>query len=203
VKTFTESVVEEATLAWLESLGYTILHGPDIAQGEPFAEREDYGQVVLERRLRQALQQLNPQAPPQALEEAFRRLTRPDSPSLVTNNHTLHRYLVEGVPVEVWQPDGSFRGDLIRVLDHDDPKNNDFLAVNQFTVVEDRRERRPNVRDRSPPTGRRGPAEAGRSRIAATPFGSAVRRPGPGPRASSNPGRSPPSARGRQRGGCG
>jgi len=143
--TFTESIVEEAALAWLEGLGYTILHGPDIAPGEAFAERDDYGQVVLERRLRQALQQLNPQAPPEALDEAFRRLTRPDSPSLVANNHTVHRYLVEGVPVEVQQPDGSFRGDLICVLDHEDVQNNEFLAVNQFTVVEERRERRPDV----------------------------------------------------------
>ena len=142
---FTESVVEEATLAWLENLGYTTLHGPEIAPGEPFAERDDYGQVVLERRLRQALHRLNPQAPPDALDEAFRRLTRPDSPSLVANNHVVHRCLVEGVPVEYQRADGSFRGDLIRVLDHDDPDNNDFLAVNQFTVVEDRRERRPDV----------------------------------------------------------
>jgi type I restriction enzyme R subunit len=142
---FTESVVEEATLAWLESLGYTILHGPDIAPGQPFAERDDYGQVVLEGRLRQALQRLNPQAPPDALDEAFRRLTRPDSPLLVANNHAVHRYLVEGVPVEYQRADGSFRGDLIRILDQGDPGNNDFLAVNQFTVVEDRRERRPDV----------------------------------------------------------
>jgi len=142
---FTESVVEQATLAWLESLGYAILHGPEIAPGEPFAERDDYGQVVLERRLRQALQRLNSQAPPDALDEAFRRLTRPDSPSLVANNHVVHRYLVEGVPVEYQRADGSFRGDLIRVLDHDDPENNEFLAVNQFTVVQDRRERRPDV----------------------------------------------------------
>jgi len=142
---FTESVVEEAALAWLESLGYTILHGPDIAPGEPFAEREDYGQVVLERRLRQALQWLNPQAPADALDEAFRRLTRPNSPSLVANNHAVHRYLVEGVPVEYQRADGTFRGDLIRVLDHDEPDNNEFLAINQFTVVEDRRERRPDV----------------------------------------------------------
>ncbi len=146
---FTESIVEEAALAWLESLGYAILHGPDIAPGEPFAEREDYGQVVLERRLRQALHRLNPDAPPGALDEAFRRLTRPDSPSLVANNHAVHRYLVEGVPVEYQRADGSFRGDLIRVLDHArgvlGADNNDFLAVNQFTVVEDRRERRPDV----------------------------------------------------------
>jgi len=142
---FTESIVEEAALAWLDDLGYTIIHGPNIAPGEPAAERDDYGQVVLERRLRQALQRFNPQAPPDALDEAFRRITRPASPSLAANNHTVHRFLVEGVPVEVQQSDGSFRGDLIRVLDHDDPDNNEFLAVNQFTVVEERRERRPDV----------------------------------------------------------
>jgi type I restriction enzyme, R subunit len=142
---FTESEVEASALAWLEGLGYTVLHGPDIAPGETAAEREDYGQVVLLDRLRLALQELNPQAPPEALEDAFRKLTLPDSPSLVTNNHRLHRYLVEGVPVEYQRPDGTFGGDLIRVLDYDDPGNNQFLAVNQFTVVEDKRQRRPDV----------------------------------------------------------
>jgi type I restriction enzyme R subunit len=142
---FTESTVEEAALAWLEGLSYAVNDGPEIAPGAPFAEREDYGQVVFERRLRQALQRLNPEAPPDAIDEAFRRLTRPDSPSLAANNHAIHRYLVEGVPVEYQRADGSLRGDLIRVLDHADPDNNEFLAVNQFTVVEDRRERRPDV----------------------------------------------------------
>ncbi|MGQ9652264.1 MAG: type I restriction endonuclease subunit R, partial [Phycisphaerae bacterium] len=133
---FTESVVEEAVLEWLDSLGYAILHGPDIAPGETAAERDNYGQVVLENRLRQALQRLNPQVPADAIDEAFRKLTRPDSPSLVANNHVIHKYLVEGVPVEYQRADGSIGGDLVRVLDYDEPENNDFLAVNQFTVVE-------------------------------------------------------------------
>jgi type I restriction enzyme, R subunit len=142
---FSESVVEDAALEWLEALDYTILHGPDIAPGEPQAERADYGQVVLEQRLRQALQRLNPQVPADALEEAFRRLTRPDSPSLVGNNHVVHKSLVDGVPVEYQRADGSLGGDLVRVLDYDDPENNEFLAINQFTVVEDQRERRPDI----------------------------------------------------------
>jgi len=141
----TESVVEQAALAWLESLGYTILLGPEIAPGELQAERDNYGQVVLERRLRQALQRLNPQVPADAIEEAFRKLTRPDSPSLVANNHLIHKYLVEGVPVEYQRPDGSIGGDLVSVLDYEMPENNEFLAVNQFTVVEDQHERRPDV----------------------------------------------------------
>ena len=142
---FTESVVEQASLAWLESLDYTILSGLEIAPGEIQAERENYGQVILERRLRQALQRLNPQVPADALEEAFRKLARPDSPSLVANNHTVHKYLVEGVPVEYQRPDGSIGGDLVRVLDYETPDANEFVAVNQFTVVEDRHERRPDI----------------------------------------------------------
>lgn len=142
---FTESVVEQASLAWLESMGYLSLSGLEIAPGEVMAEREDYGQVVLERRLRQALQRLNSQVSADALEEAFRKLTRPDSPSLVANNHVIHKYLVDGVPVEYQRKDGSIGGDLVRVLDYDEPENNEFLAVNQFTVVENQRERRPDV----------------------------------------------------------
>jgi len=89
-----ESVVEQAALAWLQSLDYAILQGPEIAPGEPQAEREDYGKVVLERRLQQAVQRLNPKVPAVALDEAFRKLTRPDSPSLVANNYFVHKYAV-------------------------------------------------------------------------------------------------------------
>lgn len=142
---FTESIVEQAALAWLESIGYTILYGPEIAPGEPAAERDNYEQVMLELRLRQALQRLNPKVPAEALEDAFRKLTRPDSPSLLANNHIIHKYLVDGIPVEYQRPDGSIGGDLVRVLDYDTPENNEFLAINQFTVVEDRHERRPDI----------------------------------------------------------
>ena len=142
---FSESVIEQVALAWLESLGYQVLSGLEIAPGEPAAERDNYGQVVLEYRLRQALAWLNPQVPADALEEAFRKLTRPDSPALVANNHAIHKYLVEGVPVEYQRKDGSIGGDLVRVLNYDEPEDNEFLAVNQFTVVENQIERRPDV----------------------------------------------------------
>jgi type I restriction enzyme R subunit len=144
-KSFTESEVEQAALAWLERLGYLILSGPAIAPGEAMAERDNYGQVVIEHRLLQSLQRLNPMVPPDAHDEAFRKLTRPDSPSLTVNNHIIHKYLVEGVPVEYQRKDGSIGGDLVRVLDYDEPENNEFLAVNQFTVVENQYERRPDV----------------------------------------------------------
>src|SRR2546425_5400545 len=99
---FSESVVEQAALAWLEGLGYGVLHGPEIAAGEPAAERSDpnYRDVVLEQRLRQALVRLNPDLPAQALEGAFRKLTRAAAPSLVERNRAVYRMLVEAVTVE-------------------------------------------------------------------------------------------------------
>jgi len=227
---FSESIIEQAALAWLKAIGWETVFGPDIAPGMLAAERENYSQVVLERRLRQALQRLNPQISADALEEAFRKLTRPEFPSVVSNNHAFHKMLVEGIPVEIRRKDlpaprpdcffvyaircdnnsiyigqtedlerrwrehmagtaadytrkyrpvelehyeeydsrekaverekwlktgygrtwlkreiaagrarqagGSFGHEPIRAIDFDNPDNNDFLAVNQFTVVE-------------------------------------------------------------------
>jgi type I restriction enzyme R subunit len=141
----TESEVEDAALGWMGGLGYTVQFGPTIAPGEPTAERDDYSQVVLSRRLHEALARLNPHVPAATLDEAYRKLTRPDRPTLTTNNYAAHRMLTEGVPVEYFRPDGSLGGDLVRVLDYDDPDNNDWLAVNQFTVVEGGHERRADV----------------------------------------------------------
>jgi type I restriction enzyme R subunit len=142
---FTESIVEQAALAWLEGLGYMILSGPEIAPNEPQAERDDYRQVVLEMRLRRALQRLNPELHGEVLEDAFRKLTRPESQSPIANNRTVHGYLVEGVPVQYQRPDRSIGSDSARVLDYERLEQNDFLAVHQFTVVEDHRERRADV----------------------------------------------------------
>lgn len=144
---FSESVVEEAALEWLQALGYTILHGPDIAAGEPAAERTgpDYHDVVLASRFRKALQRLNPTLPTEAIEDAYRRLLRGDGPSLVTLNHSFHQKLVDGVTVEYTRPDGSIGGALVHLFDFDDPDNNDWVAVNQFTVVEGQHTRRPDI----------------------------------------------------------
>jgi len=144
---FTESVVEDAALAWLEGLGYAVLHGPDIAVGMLAAERSDpnYRDVVLEGRLRQALARLNPDLPAEALEDAYRKLTRTDAPSLLERNRAAHRMLVDGVTVEYRRKDGSIAGAQARVLDFAAPDNNDWLAVNQFTVADGQHTRRPDV----------------------------------------------------------
>jgi type I restriction enzyme R subunit len=144
---FAESVVEEATLGWLAELGYAVLHGPDIAAGETAAERTDsgYRDVILEQRHRQSLAYFNPGLPPEALDDAYRKLTRTDAPTLLDRNHALHRMLVDGVTVEYRRSDGSIAGARARAIDFDDPENNDWLAVNQFTVVEGQHTRRPDV----------------------------------------------------------
>ena len=141
----TESTVENAALDWLDSLGWNVAHGPDIAPDTLAAERTDYGQVVLERRLRDALAQLNKDLPAEALEDAFRKLNRPEGTSLETRNRAFHRMLVEGVPVEYRADNGAIRGAQAQVIDFDVPANNDWLAVNQFTVVENHHERRPDI----------------------------------------------------------
>ena len=144
---FTESVVEEAALAWLASLGYAVSHGPEIAAGEPAAERSDpnYRDVTLEQRLRAALARLNPGLPAEAIEDAYRKLTRADAPSLIERSRAVHRMLVDGITVEYRRADGSIAGAQARVLDFDAPANNDWLAVNQFTVAEGQHKRRPDV----------------------------------------------------------
>jgi len=144
-QTLTESVVEQAALAWLGSLGWAVKHGPEIAPGELFAERSDYRQVLLEQRLRDALARLNPDLPAEALEDAFPRVTQPEGATLEARNRAFHRILVDGVTVEYRRSDGSIAGAQARVIDFDDPENNDWLAVNQFTVSENKYVRRPDV----------------------------------------------------------
>lgn len=142
---FSESELEQVALQWLKDAGYAAAHGAEIAPGEAKAERDDYHEVILARGLRDALERLNPDLPPELLEEAFRKLTRTESPSLVQNNRAFHRMLTEGVTVERRRDDGSIAGVQVRLLDFNDPDNNDWLAVNQFTVVEGRHERRADV----------------------------------------------------------
>jgi type I restriction enzyme R subunit len=142
-----ESDVEEAALAWLEALGYEIAHGPEIAFDGPNPERNDpdYRDIVLEGRLRAALLRLNPELPTEALDDAFRKLTRADPPSLMERNRAVHRMLVEGVNIEYRRRDGSIAGGQARVVDFDTPENNEWVAVNQFTVSENAHVRRPDV----------------------------------------------------------
>jgi len=157
-----ESVVEEAALAWfqemgdvaaeyvrpsgvLSGLGYATVGGPEIGPDSATSERISYGDVILAERLKAAIARLNPALPSDALAEAHAKLLKVETPSLIEENRRLHRYLVEGVPVEVRRTDGSIGGEQARLIDFDDPQNNDWLVVNQFTVIEQGAERRPDM----------------------------------------------------------
>jgi type I restriction enzyme R subunit len=141
---FTESVVEEAALFWFAELGYGVTDGPSISPGGTKPERSDHREVLLAERLKQAIVRLNPEASPEAWEDGFRQVSQIGEVSLVLANRAFHRLLVEGVPVEVMR-NGEPRGELIRLVDFDNPAGNDWVAVNQFTVVDGQIERRPDI----------------------------------------------------------
>ena len=141
----TESTVEEAAIDWFKGLGYWHLPGPDIACDGRYPERDSYADVVLKERLRSALVSLNPDIPVEALEDALRKVTRPDSPSVIVNNRNFHKMLTDGVDVEFRTEDGRIIGDKVWLADFANPERNDWLVVNQFTVVEGQQSRRPDL----------------------------------------------------------
>ena len=140
-----ESIVEDAALNWFRELSYNIAHAPHLAPGEIASERSSFSDVVLVRRLRDAIARLNPTIPTDACEEALRKVLRHDAPSLTGNNRAFHRMLRDGVPVEYRRDNGSIAGDHVRLIDFDNPDANDWLAVNQFTVIEGQNNRRPDI----------------------------------------------------------
>ncbi|HMS16146.1 MAG TPA: type I restriction endonuclease subunit R, partial [Planctomycetota bacterium] len=140
-----ESIVEEVTLTWFGELCYEVGHGPRMAPGEEKAERESFGDVVLVGRLREAVERLNPGIPAEAREEAVRKVLRVGVGPLVGTNRAFHRLLRDGVGVEFARADGSITEAPARLVDFCDAEANDWLVVNQFTVVEGHHNRRPDV----------------------------------------------------------
>ncbi len=147
---FRESDVEETALEWLKDVGWAVRNGAEMAPGVAGPDgapalRATYEQVILEDRLRDVIARLNPGLPAGAIDDAVRRLKRPSGHDTVWRNRAVHRMLVDGVTVEYRAADGRIRGDQARVIDYDDPGNNDWVAINQFTIVENKRQRRPDI----------------------------------------------------------
>jgi type I restriction enzyme R subunit len=140
----TENDIELMAIEELEQLGYNYLHGPEIAPDGDHPERENYEDVLLKARLRNAIQRLNPSIPHHAQEDAFKQIQRISSPELLTNNETFHKMLTEGINV-TYQHNGHPRGDLVWLMDFENPDNNEFLAINQFTIIENGINKRPDV----------------------------------------------------------
>jgi type I restriction enzyme, R subunit len=143
--TLNESTVEDAALSWFSDLGYAVANGLHIAPGEPAAERASFGDVILVARLADAIRRLNPHIPADARDEALRKVMRVGSPSLLQTNRAVHRMIRDGVDVEYARADGSIAGDHVRLVDFTVERANDWLAVNQFTVIEAQHNRRPDI----------------------------------------------------------
>jgi type I restriction enzyme, R subunit len=140
-----ETHVEEAALAWLGELGYDVANGLAIGPDGIAPERTSYGDVVLADRLKTAIARLNPHLNAETRGDVFRKLLQSETPSLTEENRRLHRFVVEGVPVEVTRADGTIGGDSARLIDFENLDANDWLAVNQFTVIENKANRRPDI----------------------------------------------------------
>lgn len=140
-----EAEVENALLDQLRALGYSIEREENIGPDGHRPERESHDEVVLKRRLEEAVARLNPSLPAEARHDAIRRVTQSELPNLLEENRRLHRLLTEGVDVEYYADDGVLTAGKARLIDFDDPANNDWLAVNQFVVINGQYQRRPDV----------------------------------------------------------
>jgi type I restriction enzyme R subunit len=140
----TEDQLEQEALGWLADVGYAPLFGPDIAVDGDHPERLDYRQVLLLQRLRTAIHRLNPSIPIPAREDALKQVTDLGIPALLSANRRIHQLLVTGVPVQ-YQKDGDTRGDFVRLIDWAEPANNEWLAINQFSIKGPHHTRRPDI----------------------------------------------------------
>lgn len=140
----TENDIELLTIQRLEELGYSYVYGPAIAPDSDAPERESFEQVLLINRLQKTVQKINSHLPASAHTEAIREIQRIASPELLANNETFHRYLTEGIPVNK-RVEGDDRGDRVWLIDFNNIHNNEFLVVNQFTIIENNHNKRPDV----------------------------------------------------------
>lgn len=139
-----ESEIETFAIELLERLGYQYVYAPDIAPDSETPERDRFEEVLLLERLRTAVARINPSIPADAREEAIKQIRRLNSPELITNNEAFHRMLTEGIKV-IYQDKGHERGDLVWLVDFARPDNNEFIVANQFTVIENHQNKRPDV----------------------------------------------------------
>ena len=140
----TESAIEEFSIKLLEKQGYRYIYGPDIAPDSETPERVSFEDVLLLEKLNNAVSRLNHSLPADIRKDAIKQILRLNSPELITNNEAFHRMLTEGINV-TFQKNGNSRGDLVWLIDWNDPDNNDFIVLNQFTIIENHVNKRPDV----------------------------------------------------------
>ncbi len=140
----TENEIEKLAIALLEHQGYTYINGVHLAPDTPDSERTTFEEVVLKQRLENAVRRINPTIPLDAQQDAVKQILRIASPDVLSNNETFHRLLTEGIPVTK-RVNGQERGDRVFLIDFENPLHNEFLVVNQFTIVENGVNKRPDI----------------------------------------------------------
>jgi type I restriction enzyme R subunit len=143
MNSISEDEIEQVALGYLQALGYTLITGPVISPDGEYPERQ-YNEVILVSRLREAIERLNPNIPYEAKEDALKKVLRTESPDVLINNETFHRHLTEGIEVDVRKADG-IRGEVVYIVDFNEPNNNEFLAISQFTIIENNKHKRPDI----------------------------------------------------------
>lgn len=141
----TEQDVEDASLEILGELGYEIIHGINIAPDSETPLRSKWDDVILKPRLKEAIQKLNPKLPDDAIDESIKKLKRLSTINLIKSNEKFHNYLIEGIPLEYRAKNGKITSDNVKLIDYQDPNNNRFSAINQFTIIENNKNRRPDI----------------------------------------------------------
>lgn len=144
MKSITEDKIEQFTIKQLQSLGWEYIHGSIISPEGDKPERENYEQIILTDRLRKAVSVINPHIPKEAQEQAIQKILRIYSPDLLHNNETFHKELIEKVKIP-YQQDGYERSYEVALIDFENIENNQFLAVNQYTIVENNVNKRPDI----------------------------------------------------------
>ena len=144
MKPITENIIEESAIEALKSHGWEYANGKEISPEGLFCERENFSQIILTDRLRNAIVKLNPQIPADAQEAAVQKILRISSPDLLHNNEEFHRLLIEKVKIP-YQQNGYERSHEVALIDFENPGHNQFLVVNQYTIIENNQNKRPDV----------------------------------------------------------
>lgn len=142
---FNEDDLEQVVLEWLQSLGYDYKKGNEISMTGLAPERKSDKEVVLHERLEKALRKINSDIHPRFIEKAIHELILEKSPNLLENNLTFHENLINGIEIEDYDDEGQSVVEIVKIVDFEHPQNNDFLAVNQFTVVNGDYTKRPDI----------------------------------------------------------
>lgn len=139
------TLTSQPVIEWLKEMGYDYEFGPDLAPGQITAERKDFREVILINRLKRSIRRLNPELPDLAIDEAIDQLIKFEHPNLEIANKAVYQMLTQGIKLDVRDKDGKTKGRLIKVIDFENPLNNEFLVVDEFAIQGTERVRRPDV----------------------------------------------------------